>query len=132
MTGSRIREQYKKTKGADFRPDRISTSARSSRELCRCRRWSGFSPTYTKSLDSLVIGRMMDEDHRQPEESAVSHPLRRHVLAWARDLIISLIVAAVIILFVYQPVEGRMEPACSRRSTDQERISSISSRTVSV
>ncbi len=63
----------------------------------------------------------MDEDHRQPEESAVSHPLRRHVLAWARDLIISLIVAAVIILFVYQPVEVEgtsMQPTL----TDQERI----------
>ena len=39
---------------------------------------------------------MSDARDMLPEESAGSHSLRRHVIVWARDLIISLIVAAVI------------------------------------
>src|SRR5512143_1736261 len=44
-----------------------------------------------------------------------------HVFAWARDLVMSLVIAAVVILFIYQPVqvEGTsMEPAL----VNEERI----------
>ena len=54
------------------------------------------------------------QDHRQ-------HAPLRHVFAWARDLVMSLVIAAVVILFIYQPVqvEGTsMEPAL----VNEERI----------
>ncbi|HYB59969.1 MAG TPA: signal peptidase I [Methylomirabilota bacterium] len=60
---------------------------------------------------------------RNPEsaESAPQRPIRRELRAWARDLVIALILALVIIIFFYQPVkvEGTsMAPLIQ----DQERI----------
>lgn len=46
---------------------------------------------------------------------------RAYVLAWARDLLLALVIAALVILFIYQPVEVEgtsMMPALA----DQERI----------
>ena len=60
---------------------------------------------------------------RNPEsaESTPQRPIRRELRAWARDLVIALILALVIIIFFYQPVkvEGTsMAPLIQ----DQERI----------
>lgn len=59
----------------------------------------------------------------QPNEAPQQgpHGPLRHVLTWSRDLVMSLIIAAVVILFIYQPVqvEGTsMEPAL----VNEERI----------
>jgi len=57
----------------------------------------------------------------EPAEPATQRPIRRELRAWARDLVIALSLAMVIIIFFYQPVkvEGTsMAPLIH----DQERI----------
>lgn len=65
---------------------------------------------------------MEEKSSQQTDVSTPDHgSLHRHLLAWARDLLLSLIIAALVILFIYQPVqvEGTsMMPAL----VDQERI----------
>jgi signal peptidase I len=61
------------------------------------------------------------QPNAEPAESAPQRPIRRELRAWARDLVIALSLAMVIIVFFYQPVkvEGTsMAPLIH----DQERI----------
>jgi signal peptidase I len=64
---------------------------------------------------------MTDDNLSQETQGRRHHAPLRYLFTWARDLVMSLIIAAVVILFIYQPVqvEGTsMEPAL----VNEERI----------
>src|SRR5208283_93226 len=95
---------------------RSSTVGRSTRARCRSPRsavcWM------PKPRDNR---RMSDVPARQPSPFPPRRSLTGAILAWARDLALSVVIAFVVIIFIYQPVkvEGNsMLPGL----VDQERI----------